>query len=205
MLKRAKEILLASDLALAGLILTACVVTYLFWIGPNLDRAGGKASATALHDQRQQTHKSARMKCMGIRRSLHDIREEVEAQGGGMPSASAINQRIAALTAAAQRNGVTIEEVQPGPTVPIGGHLETQISLRAKTTYSAFRRFLSGLEHDMPFVDVTHFSISATGGSSTPDCRVAWVVRLYSQASGTNRKVAQATARSRGSSGGETS
>ncbi len=203
MLKRAKAILLSSDLAMAGVILAVCVATHLFWIGPNLDRAAGRVSATALHDQREQTHKTARMKCVGIRRALHEMREQVETQGGGMPSASAINQRIAALTAAAQKVGVTIEEVQPGPTIPIGEHLETQISLRARTTYSAFRRFLSGLEHDMPFVDVTHFSISATGGASTPDCRVAWVVRLYSKASGTNRKVAKNTTRSRRPTGGE--
>lgn len=172
---------LASDLTALGAVLAGCAAAYLFWIGPNLHKSGSRSAAADLHSQREMVYKAARMRCMGIRRALHDAEQQVERDSGGMPTVSIINQRIAALTSTAQANGVIIEEVEPGPALPDGEHLETKVRFRARTTYSQFRRFLRDLEQRMSFLDVTHFSMSALSGPSNGTCRITWVVRMYSR------------------------
>ena len=159
-----------------------CAGGYFLWIGPGLRTARAKASAVEACLVQEKQYRAARADHWRIRRSLQELLQQVEHEGGGMPTQATVDQRIAEVAAIAQACGVVIEEVDPEDPAPTEEHVETQIRFRAQASYTDFRHFMWQVERQMSFLDVTHFSVAAASAATNASCRITWSVRMYSQA-----------------------
>ena len=180
-MKTQRQFALVWDLAILGVLGAACAGAYFLWIEPDLARAKDKEVSRQICRAQEKSYQAARMNHFRIRHEVQDLLEQVHREGGGMPAESMTNHRIATITAIAQDSGVVVEEVDPAQSDPVEEHLESLVRFRARTTYLGFRRFLHQVEQQMPFMDITHFSVQASSGRKGGACRVEWWVRLYSQ------------------------
>ena len=179
-MKDAVRFSFALDLVMLLALGLACAGGYFLWIGPALQTARAKTPAMEACSAQEQRYRAARADYFRVRRTLGNLLEQVRHEGGGMPARAAVDQRIAEMAAIAQACGVVIEEVDPEELPPLEEHLVTQVRFRARADYSAFRHFMRRVERQMPFLDITHFSLTARSAPSNGPCRITWSVRMYS-------------------------
>jgi hypothetical protein len=157
-----------ADLIVLPILGVLCAAGYFLWIGPSLETIRAQAAARTNHFR--------------VRRTLQDLLDQLEREGGGMPLSSVVDQRIAQIAAIAQACGVTIEEVHPQNLPQTAEHLATRIDFRARGSFRGFRRFLRQVEEQMSFLDITHFALSRATAPADGGCQITWSLRMYSRA-----------------------
>ncbi|UCG33113.1 MAG: hypothetical protein JSU68_00490 [Phycisphaerales bacterium] len=170
-----------ADLIVLPILGILCAAGYFLWIGPSLETIRAQAAARAVCEAQEMRYRAARANHFRIRRTLQDLLEQVEREGGGMPLSWAVDQRIAQMAAAAQSCGVVIEEVNPQALPQTAEHLAIRIDFRARGSYSGFRRFLRQVEEQMSFLDITHFAMTRNAAPIDGGCQITWSVRMYSR------------------------
>ena len=169
------------DLIVLPILGLLCAAGYFLWIGPSLDTIRAQAAARDACDAQEMRYRATRNNHFRVRRTLQDLLDQLEREGGGMPLSSAVDQRIARMAAIAQACGVTIEEVHPQDLPQTAEHLAARIDFRARGSYSGFRRFLRQVEEQMSFLDVTHFAMTRSTAPADGTCQITWSVRMYSR------------------------
>jgi hypothetical protein len=172
----------ATDLIVLPILGLLCAAGYLLWIGPSLETIRAQATARAACEAQEMRYRAARTNHFRVRRTLQDLLDQVEREGGGMLPCSAVDQRIARMASFAKTCGVVIEEVNPQDLPQTAEHMSTRIDFRARGSYSGFLRFLRQVEVQMSFLDITHFALRRGSAPTNGDCQITWSVRMYSRA-----------------------
>jgi Tfp pilus assembly protein PilO len=171
-----------ADLIVLPILVMLCAAGYFLWIAPSLETIRAQAAARVACDAQEMRYRAARTNHFRVRRTLQDLLDQLEREGGGMPLASVVDQRIAQIAAIAQACGVTIEEVHPQNLPQTAEHLATRIDFRARGSFRGFRRFLRQVEEQMSFLDITHFALSRATAPADGGCQITWSLRMYSRA-----------------------
>ncbi len=134
---------------------------------------------------------TARQECARIQRELTEIqsnrqqivqRMESDAsrlkdQGGGLPGIRQLERYMTHVTSLASASGVTIDSLTPSPQLERDDHTDVYVSFTGRGPFLSFHRLLRGIEQQLDYVDVTHFSI-VKGESAHAGCRLEWSLRL---------------------------
>jgi Tfp pilus assembly protein PilO len=172
---------LGADLIVLPILGLLCAAGYFLWIGPSLETIRAQATARAACEAQEMRYRAARANHYRVRRTLKDLLDQLEREGGGMPLCATVDQRIARMAAVAQSCGVVIEEVNPQGLPQTAEHVATRIDFRARGSYTGFRLFLRQVEEQMSFLDITHFAITRGPAPTNGDCQITWSVRMYSR------------------------
>ncbi len=183
MMNQAHRRTLAFDVVAAAALLAGAVLTSAYWIRPRLEASRERRTALENVHVQQRNVRLARTAQNRARVMLAELQSRLRREDTSVPPLSALNDRIARLNAFAEASGVVITETQPAGQFELQDLIEARISFRATASFESFRQLLRAIEHELPFVEVTHYSMSAeTNVSETsPACRLSWVVRAYFQ------------------------
>jgi hypothetical protein len=182
-MKQAQRRTLIFDAVAAVGLLAGVALSGVYWIRPHLAVSRERRLAVENVHVQQRNVRLARTAQNRARVALADLQSKLRREDTSVPPLSALNDRIARLTSLAEARGVIITETQPGGQFELQDLIEARISFRATGTFESFRLLMRAIEHEMPFVEVTHYSIGTelSASENSQECRLSWVVRAYFQ------------------------
>lgn len=115
---------------------------------------------------RAQHAEEAREIVSGLEARLGRVRSEVEAAPVTLRPMSAVNERLAGLTALAEASGLSIESMTPGAAERLERFRSVPVKLAGRGTYAACAEFLSAVHAQ--FQDVAVRAVRMTGNPEEP-------------------------------------
>jgi Tfp pilus assembly protein PilO len=179
------------DAAAVGLCMLLSAGAYFAAIGPMLssrdDRSAREASLVETKDQATRMVADARL----IRAQLNHAQIALAKIEIPLQSATAVNQRLAELTALAGECGLEVQAVQPGAILSSQRYALLPIQVSGTGTYRTCTKFLHRLGEKFPDTAMRAFELSANPAEpATPasfNFQLSWYVQPSNSAAASAR------------------
>lgn len=167
----------AEWLAVAVWVLLALGI-YATLLSPSLRTAAGRDEIAERKTAAVNELLRTRQSLEAIQGQIEADREELERLGGAPPTQERKDLIIARLAAMADAAGLAVEQYTPIDTIEETDHLAFYVQFSAHGTFPGIRDYFRSVETEIDFVDVTHFTITATPRGRDGGCLIQWSCRV---------------------------
>ncbi len=110
---------------------------------------------------------------------LVQLEDAVTSQSDAVPHATSTSSLLREMTAIAEDCSLKLLSVAPQPAANDGKYVVTDVQVAGRGSSHDFIRFLDRFAQQNPYQALRFCSITRLPDSDSPDCELAWAVRLY--------------------------
>jgi len=170
-LKPKEWICLAAGLMAAG-------VLYAVLIHPSLRSFAELEQARVAKTKAEEELERFRTEFEDLQRQIAEGKKQLTELGGSPPHVSEKDLQIARITALARRCRISIDQYSPIDTIDETDHRAFFVQFIGRGEFASIQQYFNGIESDIEFVDVTHFTLSSVPNDASPVCFVTWCCRI---------------------------
>jgi len=125
---------------------------------------------------------SMRTRCASVKDQIKEYENRLQHMESSLPDPRTANGPLSRLQDLASRCGVVLTRLQPMTTTKNPGYQASLFQIAGHGSFPAIQRWLARIESDVPYLDVTHFQIRASGEKNRAGqtmCLFECTPRLY--------------------------